>query len=112
MELFYGIKEREFSFWDVAHQYIQELELRYCGGYRGYLKRNQLKPEISTAVFAAKPPQVLKPILVDKQTYLVYVSEIIKPKFNNKIRYQIVTQLFDQWLEKQLRKTTRQFVTG
>jgi parvulin-like peptidyl-prolyl isomerase len=104
MELFYSIKEREFSFWDVAHQYIQEEELRYCGGYRGYLKRDKLKPEISSAVFAAQPPQVLKPIVVDKQIYLIFVSKIIQPELNNEIRYQIITQLFEQWLEKQLER--------
>lgn len=103
MELFYGIQEQEFSFWDVAHQYIQDPEFRYCGGYRGYLKRGDLKPEISAAVFAAKPPQVLKPIVVEQQTYLVFVSEIIQPEFNTQMQYQIITQLFEQWLEKQLK---------
>jgi parvulin-like peptidyl-prolyl isomerase len=105
IELFYGIQEREFSFWDVAHQYIQDSELRYRGGYRGYLKREELKPEISAAVFAAKPPQVIKPIVVEKRTYLLYVSEIIQPKLTSKIHYQIINKLFNQWLEKQSEKT-------
>jgi parvulin-like peptidyl-prolyl isomerase len=104
MELFYSIQEREFSFWDVAHQYIQEEELRYCGGYRGYLKRDELKPAISAAVFAAQPPQVLRPIVVDKQIYLIFVSKIIQPELNSKMRYQIINQLFEQWLEKKLER--------
>jgi hypothetical protein len=36
MELFYGIQEGEMSFYEVAHQYIQDMELRRKGGYRGY----------------------------------------------------------------------------
>jgi parvulin-like peptidyl-prolyl isomerase len=104
MELFYGIQEQEFSFWDVAHQYIQDPESRYRGGYRGCLKRNKLKPEISMAVFAAHPPQVLKPIAVDKQTYLIFVSEIIQPELDSELRYSIMTDLFNQWLKEQIKQ--------
>ncbi|PSB09136.1 peptidylprolyl isomerase [Pleurocapsa sp. CCALA 161] len=104
MELFYGIQEQEFSFWDVAHQYIQEPELRYSGGYRGCLKRSQLKPEISMAVFAANPPQVLKPIVVNKQTYLIFVSQITQPKLDSKMRYLIASDLFNQWLQEQVKQ--------
>jgi parvulin-like peptidyl-prolyl isomerase len=104
MELFYGIQEQEFSFWDVAHQYIQEPELRHSGGYRGCLKRNQFKPEISMAVFAAHPPEVLKPIVVNKQTYLIFVSEIIQPKLDSEMRYAIMIDLFNQWLREQIKQ--------
>ncbi|NJL52472.1 MAG: peptidylprolyl isomerase [Hydrococcus sp. SU_1_0] len=104
MELFYGIQEQEFSFWDVAHQYIQEPELRHRGGYRGCLKRTQFKPEISMAVFAANPPQILKPIVVNKQTYLIFVSEIIQPKLDSEMRYAIMTDQFNQWLKEQIKQ--------
>jgi parvulin-like peptidyl-prolyl isomerase len=103
MELFYGIQEQEFSFWDVAHQYIQDPELRYSGGYRGCLKRNQFKPAISMAVFAAHPPQILKPIVLEKQTYLIFVSQIIQPKLDSEMRYLIMTDLFNQWLKEQIK---------
>lgn len=103
MELFYGIQEQEFSFWDVAHQYIQEPELRYRGGYRGSLKRNEFKPAISMAVFAAHPPQVLKPIVIEKQTYLIFVSQIIQPILDSEMRYSIMTELFNQWLKEQIK---------
>lgn len=104
MELFYGIQEQEFSFWDVAHQYIQEPELRHRGGYRGCLKRDKFKPEISMAVFAADPPQVLKPIVVNKQTYLILVSEIIQPELDSEMRCSIMTDLFNQWLKEQIKQ--------
>ena len=99
LELFYGIQEREFSFWDIAHQYIEDLELRRRGGYRGFLNRNDLKPEISPTVFAAQPPQILKPILVDKQAHLIYVEEIMQLELNETIRHQIIDHLFQEWLD-------------
>lgn len=56
LELFYAIKEGEMSFFDVAHQYIQDVELRRKGGYLGVLRRQDLKPEISAAVFFSQSP--------------------------------------------------------
>ena len=47
IELFYGIKEGEMSFYDVAHKYIQDTELRRKGGYRGIVYRKDIKPETS-----------------------------------------------------------------
>ncbi|MHC5819760.1 MAG: peptidylprolyl isomerase, partial [Nostoc sp.] len=49
LELFYAIKEGEMSFYDVAHKYIQDVELRRKGGYLGIVRRKDLKPEISAA---------------------------------------------------------------
>lgn len=102
MELFFGIQEGEFSFWDIAHKYIQDRELRRCGGYQGVLRRTELKPELSAAVFAAKPPQILKPISVDKYTYLIFVEEIIQPQLNENLREKIIQKLYERWLNQQL----------
>lgn len=82
------------SFYEVAHQYIQDKELRRKGGYRGIVRRKELKPEISAAVFAAKPPQVLKAIVTSSEVNLILVEEIIQPELDNKLRYQILSDLF------------------
>ena len=102
LELFYSIQERELSFWDVAHQYITDPELRRCGGYQGIVTRSQLKPEISAAVFASSPPEIFKPIKINKKTYLILVEEIVQLKLDKKLRHQITTELFEQWLKKQM----------
>ena len=102
MELFYGIQEGEMSFYDVAHQYIQDTELRRKGGYRGMVQRKELKPEISAAVFAATPPQVLKPIVTSSGVHLIFVEEIIQPELDNKLCYQIFSDLFERWLKQQI----------
>ncbi|MBG1263349.1 peptidylprolyl isomerase [Nostoc commune] len=102
IELFYAIKEGEMSFYDVAHKYIQDRELRRKGGYRGIVKRKELKPEISTNVFAAMPPQVLKPIVASKGVHLILVEEIIKPQLEPKLRLKIITDLFAGWVKQQV----------
>ena len=102
LELFYEIQEGEISFQEAARQYIQDPELRRRGGYRGQVNRADLKPEVSTAVFAAKPSQLLKPIITADGVYLILVEEIVKPKLNSKIRQQIAFDLFCQWINKQM----------
>ncbi|MBD2180575.1 peptidylprolyl isomerase [Planktothrix sp. FACHB-1355] len=102
MELFYALQEGEMSFPEVAHQYIQDTELRRRGGYRGVVRRNEMKPEISAAVFAAKPPQVLKPIVGAKGVYLILVEEVIKPQLDEKLRYQILSDLFQKWMRQKV----------
>lgn len=101
IELFYAVKEGEMSFHDVAHKYIQDVELRRQGGYVGVLNRQDLKPEISAAVFAAKPPQVIKPIVTAKGIHLIFVEEIIKPELDEKLRQQIVSDLLLIWIKEQ-----------
>ena len=102
LELFYSIQERELSFWDAAHQYIKDTELRRCGGYQGIVTRSQLKPEISAAVFASSPPEILKPIQINKKTYLILVEEIVQLELDKQLRDRITTKLFEQWLKKQM----------
>lgn len=102
LELFYALTEGEISFLEIAHQYIQDTELRRCGGYRGKLRRTELKPEISAAVFAATPPQILKPIVTSKGVHLIWVKELIQPQLDEMLRYQILSDFFSEWLKRQL----------
>ncbi|MEH2285904.1 peptidylprolyl isomerase [Nostoc sp.] len=102
IELFYAIKEGEMSFYDVAHKYIQNTELRRKGGYLGIVGRQDLKPEISTAVFTAKPPQVIKPIVTSKGVHLILVEELIPAKLDGKLHTKIFTDLFSEWLQQQI----------
>ncbi len=102
MELFYALQEGEMTFAEVAQQYIQNTELRRCGGYRGMVPRSELKPEISAAVFAATPPQLLKPIITPKGAHLIRVEEIIQPQLDEPLRIKILADLFSAWLNQQV----------
>ncbi|MBD2066117.1 peptidylprolyl isomerase [Leptolyngbya sp. FACHB-671] len=102
MELFYALQEGEISFPDVARQYIQDTEFRRIGGYQGALNRTALMPEISAAVFAAAPPQILKPILTCKGVHLISVEELIQPELNDELYQKILSTLFSEWLKQQI----------
>lgn len=102
MELFYAICEGEMSFPEVAHQYIQDTSLRRTGGYRGLVHRKDLKPEISAAVFAAHPPQILQPLVTSQGIHLIFVEEIVLAQLDEPRRAKIVSDLFEFWLQRKI----------
>ncbi|MGF1541956.1 MAG: peptidylprolyl isomerase [Pleurocapsa sp.] len=102
MELFCALQEGEISFHEVARQYIRDPFLRRAGGYQGILNRQQLAPEIASAVFAANPPQFIKPILTSMGVHLILVEEIIEPELNEQTKNQIINELFAQWLQQKM----------
>ena len=104
IEQFYALQEREITFIEVARRYILEPDLRRQYGYRGVVPRTALNSAISAAVFASEPPQILKPLVVGKNTHLILVEEIIEPQLNESLRGQILNLLFSDWLEKQLQE--------
>ena len=104
MELSYAIDEREISFFEAAYQYNSDTELRRRGGYRGVLCRKDLNPKISAAVFAAKPSQILKPIVTAEGVHLIRVEEIILPQLDEMLYQKILGDLFNNWLQQEMSK--------
>jgi parvulin-like peptidyl-prolyl isomerase len=105
LEIYYALREGEIAFHEVARTYIQEANLRRAGGYRGIVLRSKLKPEISAAVFAANPPQILKPIITATGVHLIQVEELIEPELGDSLKNKILTDLFTLWLKKQVIQT-------
>ncbi|AFY49421.1 parvulin-like peptidyl-prolyl isomerase [Nostoc sp. PCC 7524] len=102
LELFYALQEGEISFQEIARQYIQNHEIRRAGGYQGIRYRRDFRPEIASAIFAATPPQILKPIITPKGVHIITVEEIITPQLDEQRRMQILRDLFTEWLQQQI----------
>jgi parvulin-like peptidyl-prolyl isomerase len=102
LELFYALQEGEISFQEIARQYIQNPEMRRTGGYQGIRRRMDFRAEIAAAVFAATPPQILKPIITPKGAHIILVEEIIKPELDDNLRFQIMGEFFTNWLQQQI----------
>ena len=102
LEIFYALQEGETAFQDIAREYISNPDIRRTGGYQGVRRRTDFRPEIASAVFAANPPQPLKPIATAKGIYLIWVEEIIQPELDEQLRQQIITELFNNWLIQQI----------
>jgi parvulin-like peptidyl-prolyl isomerase len=91
------------TFFQIAYQYIQETELRRMGGYLGDVRRAKLRSEVAAAVFAASPPQVLKPIVSNQGVYLICVEEIRQPLLTEQLRAEILVDLFDGFFDSHSR---------
>ncbi len=101
-ELFYALQENEISFQDIAREHIQDTELRRKGGYCGIRHYRDFRPEIAAGIFAAHPPQILKPIIAQQGVHLIWVEEIIQPELNQSLQLQILQELFFTWIKQQL----------
>ncbi|WP_414530922.1 peptidylprolyl isomerase [Nodularia chucula] len=102
LELFYAVEEGEVSFPEIARLYIQDPELRCNYGYQGRQHRKDFRTEIAAPVFAATPPEMIKPIETLKQVYLIWVEEISQPQLDEQLREKIITELFSDWLKQQI----------
>ena len=50
---------------------------------------------------AHKYIEVLKPIVTSKGVHLILVEEIIQPELDDKLRFQIGSELFGEWVNNQ-----------
>jgi parvulin-like peptidyl-prolyl isomerase len=102
LELFYALEEGEVNFPEIARLYISDSELRRTYGYQGLRYRKDFRPEIAAAVFAAAPPEALKPITTPKGVHLIWVEEVIQPQLDEQLRQKIITESFSDWLKQQI----------
>jgi parvulin-like peptidyl-prolyl isomerase len=64
--------------------------------------QRQLHPEISAAVFASQPPQLIRPVITDVGIHLIHVEEIIQPQLDRLLHQQIMMDMFERWIEQQI----------
>ena len=101
-EIYYQIEEAEISFYEAAHLYNLETKQRYQCGYIGAVHRWDLHPDIAAQVFSASPGDVLGPIHIEHQYYLIKVEEFVPAQLTEENRQRILSQLFEEWLESEV----------
>jgi hypothetical protein len=104
MELFYASQEGEVDFLALLHQYVSDRQIRRDGGYRRVVRRQDLSAELSSQVFAAAAPVLLRPMVVNQQVQLIFVVELLKPELDDALQAQIREVLFERWLQDQLER--------
>lgn len=108
IEIFYALEEGDLTFASVADRYITDVELKRRGGYRGEVSRQQLRPELAAAIFAATPPQVIEPIESTLGVHLIRVEEIRRPQLDDFLRDRIINEMFESWLLENIAASTQQ----
>ncbi|MEA5620116.1 peptidylprolyl isomerase [Cronbergia sp. UHCC 0137] len=101
-EICYQIQEGELSFYDAAHIYdIDERRRKHCG-YEGQFSRWNLKPDVASVVFNAKPKDVLDPLIIDQKSYILMVEEFIPAELTPQRHQEILDKMFKEWLAAEL----------
>ncbi len=101
-EIYYQIEEAEISFYEAAHLYDLDAKQRYQCGYVGAVHRWNLHPDLASRVFSASPGEVISPIQIENQYYLLKVEEFIPAQLTTENRQMILSNLFADWLEAEV----------
>ncbi|NEQ26674.1 MAG: peptidylprolyl isomerase [Microcoleus sp. SIO2G3] len=101
-ELFYQIEDREISFYEAAHLYDVDERRRQQCGYEGKLFRWNLKPDLATVVFSAKPGEVLGPLKTEQGHHLLMVEAFIPAQLTPQRYQDILDRMFKEWLISEL----------
>lgn len=107
-----GLLREGKVFADVAKTYSQDSR-RDRGGDWGWIKRPDLKDELSDVAFTLKPGQFSEPIYVDRQIFILFAEDFrdegiqplgeVRGRVEEIISGQIAKQTQRQWIER-LRK--------
>ena len=101
-ELFYQITEAETSFYQAAHQHDINEHRRLCCGYEGTVFRWVLTPDLATHIFGSQPQEIIGPIQSEDVYELLMVEEFLPAELTDDVHNQILSQLFQEWLEREL----------
>lgn len=101
-EIFYQIEEEETSFFEAAHLYDKEENRRLICGFEGKLFRWQVSADLSAQIFGADPGELIGVIHSGDDYEIWMVEEFIVPELTPEVRHQILTTLFQEWLEGEI----------
>jgi parvulin-like peptidyl-prolyl isomerase len=101
-EIFYQIEEEEMSFYQAAHLYDIDEKRRQNCGFEGKINRASIKPDIATAIFSARPREIINPFQTEQGYHIVMVEEFIAPQLTPEVSQDIFNKLFDEWLASEL----------
>ncbi len=103
-ELRAEIVEEGADFHALARRHSIDAQTRPASGYVGVVKRKAMEPPIESAVFGAKPGEIVGPIKTDGGWELVKVESLHPATLDDDTREAIKSLLFEEWLDEQRRK--------
>lgn len=86
----------------LAARYSNDESTRHQGGELGLVSRTSLCPVVESAVFSARPGEVVGPVHSDAGWHLLKVHQILTAKLDEPLSRQIGEHLFQHWLAQQL----------
>jgi parvulin-like peptidyl-prolyl isomerase len=106
-ELYFRLQEREQSFEELARQYSFGLEAQ-TGGLVELTPLSQLHPTIAEILKASQPGQLWFPMPVEEWFAIVRMEKFIPARLDTRMRQRLLEQLFERWLDEQLKQVYEQ----
>jgi parvulin-like peptidyl-prolyl isomerase len=101
-ELFFRISALEQTFPDAARQYSQGIEA-YTGGIMSPISIGRLPKSLAQILRSLNPEEIYRPTVLDNHFAIVRLEQIISAKLNTLTAKSLLNELFESWLQKQLK---------
>jgi PPIC-type PPIASE domain len=106
-ELFFRIQAQEDSIANLATQYSQGSE-QQTHGLVGPVELGRIHPRLAQQLQKAKPGQVSAPIQLENWFVLIQLEKWLPAQYNPATEQRLLDELFQQWLEQQLKQVELQ----
>ncbi|MBW4469867.1 MAG: peptidylprolyl isomerase [Stenomitos rutilans HA7619-LM2] len=100
-EFYFRIQAGEQSFSELAREHSQGPESR-TGGVVGPLTVSALHPTMAKILSRSQPGQLRTPTQIDQWFVLLRLEKFMPAELDESMRYRLLNEQFDQWLENQL----------
>lgn len=98
------------EFFGLAKSHSQDEKTRAQCGYMGILRRNDLRAEVKSVVFACQEGEIAGPVKT-LGTYRIYLVErFIPAKLDDEIERELTDEYFREWLARRLTSTSSEIL--
>ena len=101
-ELFFRLSEGEQTFTEAARQYSQGIE-SYTGGMMSPTSIGRLPKSLSQVIRFLNPGELYRPIAFNNCFMIIRLEQIITAKLNSLTAQSLLDEMFESWLQKQLK---------
>ena len=110
-ELFFRLSEGEQTFAEAARQYSQGIEA-YTGGMMNPIGIGRLPKSLCQVLRYLNPGELYRPIAFNNYFMIVRLEQIIPAKLNSLTAQSLLDEMFEAWVQKQLKilETQQDFI--
>ena len=105
-EIYSRLEKGESSFSELAQQHSQGREA-LTGGKIGPVLLSSLHPILAKNLAESRSGQLLQPIQIEQWHIIARLEELIIPELDPKISQQLLNELFNNWLQEQVKEKAR-----
>ena len=110
-ELYLRIAEGEADFAELAARYSQGPE-RSTRGVVGPVPLLQAHPALAEVLRTSRPGQLQAPLRIEQWWLVVRLESLRSASFDSEMRDRMTRELFDEWVEEEVRRLLAAHITA